>query len=438
MAIMILIIAFILEVALIVYGIRTKDTQSELRSKIRIAAWLVFVGGALTPIIEWGFRWYFLFAMLSVFAIIGGIRLWTKKYGHKPYKKGRLIFKGIATFMMIAFALIPGLVFPQYKMPAITGELEVKTATFTFTDPSRIETFTDTGENRKLNVEFWYPEEVSKKYPLIVFSHGAFGVKMSNTSTFMELASNGYVVVSIDHPYHAAGTMDEEGKLTLGSQVFMQEVIDANSDIYTEQEQFEHTSKWMTLRTEDMNFVLDEILEKPENTSAEIYTLINKEKIGLMGHSLGGAASAELGRERNDISAVINLDGSMLGEYQMNGDGMITMNEEPYPLPLLNFYSEYVMNELNANPEYVYSNQYISSISSKAFETTIRGSNHMSYTDLPLFSPLLASQLSGISGGSTKANVDKYYCIETMNKLVLEFFNAYIKDMGEFTLEEYY
>lgn len=261
---------------------------------------------------------------------------------------------------------------------------------------------------------------------------------MSNTSTFMELASNGYVVVSIDHPYHAAGTMDEEGNLTLGSQVFMQEVIDANSDVYTEQEQFELTSKWMKLRTEDMNFVLDEILEKPENTSAEIYGLIEKDKIGLMGHSLGGAASAELGRDRKDISAVINLDGSMLGEYQMNADGVITMNEEPYPLPLLNFYSAYVMNELKANPDYVYSNQYISSISSKAFETTIKGTNHMSYTDLPLFSPLLASQLSGISGGSTKANVDKYYCIETMNKLVLEFFNAYIKDMGEFTLEEYY
>lgn len=169
MAIMILIIAFILEVALIVYGIRTKDTQSELRSKIRIAAWLIFVGGALTPIIEWGFRWYFLFAMLSVFAIIGGIRLWTKKYGHKPYKKGRLILKGIATFMMIAFALIPGLVFPQYKMPAITGDLEVKTASFTFTDPNRLETFLDNGENRKLNVEFWYPEESNENIRLSFF-----------------------------------------------------------------------------------------------------------------------------------------------------------------------------------------------------------------------------------------------------------------------------
>jgi len=438
MAIMILTIAFILEVAFCVYCIRTEDTQNKLRSKIRIAAWLVFAGGSLTSLIEWGFRWYFLFAQLSILAIIGGVRLWRKKFGSKPYKKGRIILKGIATFVMIAFALIPGIVFPQYKIPAITGDLKIKTASYTLTDLNRLETFTDTGENRKLNVEFWYPKETDEKYPLIVFSHGAFGVKMSNTSTFMELASNGYVVVSIDHPYHAAGTMDAKGNLTIGSQGFIQEVIDINSEVYTEQEKFELTSKWMTLRTEDMNFVLDEILEKPENTSAEIYSLIDKDKIGLMGHSLGGAASAQLGRDRKDIGAVIDLDGSMLGEFHMNGDGIIEMNEEPYPLPLLNFYSEYVMNELKANPEYVYSNQYISSISSKAFETTIKGSNHMSYTDLPLFSPFLASQLSGISGGSTKANVDKYYCIETMNKLVLEFFNSYLKDRGEFTLKEFY
>lgn len=438
MAIMILTIAFILEVAFCIYSIRTKDTQNKLRSKIRIAAWLVLIVGMLTSIVEWGFRWYSLFALLSIYAIIGGFRLWKKKFGNKPYKKGRMILKGISTFTMIAFAVIPGIVFPQYQLPAITGNLETKTASFTFTDLNRLETFKDTGENRKLNIEFWYPEGADEKYPLILFSHGAFGVKMSNTSTFMELASNGYVVVSIDHSYHAAGTMDADGKLTIGSQEFMQEVTNANSESYTEEEKFELYSKWMTLRTEDMNFVLDEILEKPENTSAEIYNLIDKEKIGLMGHSLGGAASAQLGRDRKDISAVIDLDGSMLGEYLMNGEGVIEMNDEPYPIPILNFYSEYVMNELNANPEYVYVNQYISSISSRAFETTIKGSNHMSYTDLPLFSPFLASQLSGMSGGSGKATVDKVYCIETMNKLVLEFFNSYIKDMGEFTLKEYY
>lgn len=110
--------------------------------------------------------------------------------------------------LVFSFAIIPAIIFPQYKNPEITGNHKIETSSYTFTDENRIEEFTDTGENRKVTVEFWYPKEAEGKYPLIIFSHGAFGVKMSNTSTFMELASNGYVVCSIDHPYHAAGTMD--------------------------------------------------------------------------------------------------------------------------------------------------------------------------------------------------------------------------------------
>ena len=33
-----------------------------------------------------------------------------------------------------------------------------------------------------------------------------------------------------------------------------------------------------------------------------------------MGHSLGGAASAQVARERNDINAVVNLDADLHGE----------------------------------------------------------------------------------------------------------------------------
>jgi len=438
MGIIIFFMLLITEAALVIYCINTEQNQNTLRSQIRIAAWLVFAVGILTSIIEWSFRWYFLMALLSVMAVIGVLRLSTKTYGNKPYKKERTALKGIATVMMFAFAALPGIIFPPYELPAVTGDLQVQTETYTFTDLDRIETFSDNGDSRKLTVQIWFPEHTDERFPLVVFSHGAFGVKMSNTSTFMELASHGYVVCSIDHPYHAAGTVDVAGDLTIGSKKFMQEVIDINSDLYDEQEKYALFSKWMTLRTEDMNFVLDQLLESPENTSAEIFSLIDKDKIGLMGHSLGGAASAQLGRDREDIRAVINLDGSMLGEYRLSAAGVPVINEVPYPLPLLNFYSDYVLKELEANPDYVYVNQYLSKISPMAFETHIQGSNHMSYTDLPLFSPLLANQLSGISGGSAEAKVDATYAIETMNRLVLEFFNCYLKEMGEFDLKERY
>lgn len=438
MGIFIIIIVSIFEIVFMTYCIKTKDNQSQVRNWIRVASIVIFMGLTITPIINWSFRWYLLGVTLLVFFIIGVVRLFTNKFGKKPYKKLRIVSKGVAIMLLFIFVTMPAIIFPQYNDPITTGEYKIDQASYTFIDTNRIETFKNTGENRKLNVEFWYPEEAKGKYPLIVFSHGAFGVKMSNTSTFMELASNGYVVCSIDHPYHAAGTIDDNGKLTIGSNEFVQEVVAANKDVYSSKEQLEIYNKWMNLRTGDINFIIDTIFENTKNNNDEVYELIDTNKIGLIGHSLGGAASTQLGRERDDIGAVINLDGTMLGEYRANGDGEPIINGEPFHIPMLNFYSEYVINEIIEKPEYVYPNKYISSISPQAFEVCIKGSNHMSYTDLPLFSPFLAKKLSGISGGSTKASVDEYYCIETMNSLVLEFFNCYLKGEGTFATKEFY
>ena len=136
--------------------------------------------------------------------------------------------------LLVFIVLIPALIFPQYTPPRVTGKHAVATVNYTYTDKSRIETFTNTGENRKVNVEFWYPKDAGGTYPLVVFSHGAFGMKISNTSTFMELASNGYVVCSIDHPYHSLFTIGADGHLITVDQSFLQEYMDVNNGKYDE------------------------------------------------------------------------------------------------------------------------------------------------------------------------------------------------------------
>lgn len=73
---------------------------------------------------------------------------------------------------------------------------------------------------------------------MVFFSHGAFGYYQSNTSTYMELASHGYVVASLEHPYHALFTKDTDGKLILSDMEFMQGIQKINGTGASEEEIF--------------------------------------------------------------------------------------------------------------------------------------------------------------------------------------------------------
>ncbi len=437
-----LIIALIIEAGFATYCIITKSNQKKIRSFVRIGTFAAFVIFTLVSVIQWSFRWYGLAALLLVWAAIGAWTLIRKKEEKKEYKTGRIVFNAIAMLLLVAISVTPALIFPQHKLPKMTGKYEVTTVNYTYTDASRIETFTNTGENRKVNVEFWYPKDSGGTYPLVVFSHGAFGVKASNTSTFMDLASNGYVVCSIDHPYDSLYTIGSDGHLITVDPSFLQEVTGVNNGKYDEAAIFKLEQKWMKLRTADIHFVLDTILAHTKVAGSDaVYQLIDTEKIGLMGHSLGGAASAQVARERNDIDAVINLDADLLGEYLDYVDGKYVMNDKVYPVPILTIFADDMMRLIAAIPDAntVVAVKHVSATAPKAYEVHITGTDHQSLTDLPLVSPFLVSMITNsvkkAGGGET---ADKYYVIEKMNDIVLVFFNVYLKGEGNFNPEGTY
>lgn len=87
---------------------------------------------------------------------------------------------------------------------------------YTWTDENREDGFTPEADYRNITVQFWYPAVTPGEsapvlegpFPLVAFSHGAFGYRMSNHSTFMESAGNGYIVASIDHTHQAFRTKE--------------------------------------------------------------------------------------------------------------------------------------------------------------------------------------------------------------------------------------
>ena len=427
MGIITLIILLGIEVVFLGRSILSKCNHREVKSVVRMAE-LIVLGVLLSiGVFEWGFRYYFILAVLIVESLIGLVVLLKKR--EKPYKLGKSIFLFMNNGLIFTLALSLAIVFPQYEKPAMTGEYEIATETYTWVDQNRVETYTNTGENRLINVAFWYPKDSGNQYPLVVFSHGAYGIKSCNTSTYEELASNGYVVCAIDHPYHSLYTKSQEGKVAIINQDYMKCIINENTGVYDEATGIRIMRDITKLRVADMNFAIDTILAQIKSRNPDpVFQSVDGEKIGVFGHSLGGAAAVELGRERRDIGAVINLDGDMSCEYLGYENEKPLINKAIYPKPLLNIWTDTMVSAMErADHSIVYPHEYIADTAPIEYDIHLSGTNHMSLTDLSLVSPVLVKLI--MSSVSSEGNMEQepLGVINRMNKIILEFFDCYLK-----------
>lgn len=294
-----------------------------------------------------------------------------------------------------------GFLFPQYQEPEVSGSYEVATVSYTYTDVNRLDPYSDNGQHRLVNVEFWYPTNADASCPLILFSHGSYGIRSSNVSTYRNLASNGYIVCSLDHPHHSFFTQALDGTITLVNPEFIQLTTDVNNGVYDDKTQIKLMRDVTMIRVEDLSFVLDTLLSYSEDdNSDDLYHRIDFTKIGVFGHSLGGAATMELGRIRDDIGAVINLDGDMLCEYKDYEDNHLIIEETPYPCPLLNIWSDTMIDLMEK--------------------------------DLALFSPIMSKIILSTVSVDTPTTGSAKDTIEDMNELILEFFDCYLRQGAQF------
>lgn len=444
MGTLIFLIAVIIEVAFLAYCLLTRSKQAKVKSYIRIGVFAAFVLLTLISVIRWNFTWYLLAALLLVWAILGAVWLLRKPVVNKGFKAFPTVLRAVGTLLLVFIAVTPVLVFPQHPQPRITGKHPVTTALFTYTNPNQAETFTNTGEKRKVNVEFWYPADANggETYPLVVFSHGSMGMKSQNTSTFLDLASNGYVVCSVDNPYIALFTRGSDGRLVIQSPSIRQKLLDLNDHKYDDATSLQVQLSWMDIQATDINFVLDTILANAQDSgSAVVYHLVDARRIGLIGHSLGGESSVQVGRERttsgeNDISAVVDLDADPSSEYLRVVNDRPVINTTPYPVPVLFIMTDALTPWIKATPNAaeVIALEHIVSTAPHAYEIDMAGTNHLSLTDLALSSPILTSVLNGSFHAPKGANTDPLATIEKMNAAVLQFFNVYLKGEGSFTV----
>lgn len=279
---------------------------------------------------------------------------------------------------------------------------------------------TNIAKSRIVNAQIYYPEDLSinKKYPLILFSHGGLSIETSNISLFRELASQGYIVCSIGHPSHALWTQSSNGKLTFIDFNYLKEILSENAKKNPAQS-LEFYRKWLLLRLNDFNLVLDSIIEHAKTTNEFPFFAIDTTRIGVGGHSLGGSAALAFSRARKEITAVIALESPYLDDIQTVEYGKFIFREPNESVPTLNIYSDGTWQKFDRLPQYFQNERLLTKQYEFVENVYLPGAGHFSLTDLLLTSPLLTWLLEGRI--HTTASATEY--LQKMNFFCLTFFN---------------
>ena len=140
--------------------------------------------------------------------------------------------------------------------------------------------------------------------PLLLFSPGFEESVLTYSAQVEDLASHGYIVVGIDHPYDSWAVRFPDGRVI----PFAQAQWDAaqrkpNGAVAYQLAQ-------IPLRADDIRFVLNTLIasSKTPSRDAPFAGHVDWTKIGAFGHSLGGVAAASACRTDARIRACMNED----------------------------------------------------------------------------------------------------------------------------------
>ena len=257
-----------------------------------------------------------------------------------------------------------------------------------------------------------------KKFPLIVFNHGYFSYIEGNSFLLIELASRGYVVLTVGHPYEGTGTDYDDGTYTIADKSLANKMyhpywrgilaaykLTKYKGTLQEQAEFfeefqnkyckfigSRVDEWIT----DTNFAV----EHAKKEFAQILDLTNG--IGIAGHSQGGAVAYKVCLADPEYTCGINIDGGLFGDTQG-----LTMNK-----PFMQLSCE--------DNENVVTKGYINH-TKPAYKVLFRDMKHMGFADIKY------ALKPGMTAGKLDADLaHKYTC-----RSFLEFFDCYLRKIKD-------
>lgn len=152
-----------------------------------------------------------------------------------------------------------------------------------------------------LNSPLSHPE-----LPLLVFGPGLGNARTFYSAELEEIASHGWNIISVDHPYDAGIVEYPDGHAVYANT----SITNGTADFY------------LDVRVEDMSFVLDalsdpSVMSRIPGLSSSVSLPTNK--VGAFGHSFGGATALQLLLNDTRFAVGANFDGILFGSVIKEG-----------------------------------------------------------------------------------------------------------------------
>jgi dienelactone hydrolase len=155
-----------------------------------------------------------------------------------------------------------------------------------------------------------------RSYPVVVMRAGASAWVAHYSTLAEDLASQGYVVVGFDAPYRTHVVAFPDGRV-------MTRIPENNPELCLErsgQEQARCAERLLTSWTGDIAYVLDRLERLNASDASGRFTgRLDMTRVGVFGHSFGGAAAALFCHEDARCKAGIDVDGAPHGSVIQSG-----------------------------------------------------------------------------------------------------------------------
>ncbi|MBI5957444.1 MAG: hypothetical protein HY866_01825 [Chloroflexi bacterium] len=302
------------------------------------------------------------------------------------------------------------------RLIAPGGPHAVGRTAYTWTDESRPEIHTsDEDDRREILVEVWYPAEASadtqagayleqtmanawalqyqasndrlaalqanalpdaplaaaaESYPILLFDPGFSVMPRHYTVLLEELASQGYIVFAVSHPYVTLLTVFPDGHYTIA-------LSDTKlRDMWKPRNYMD--AIFQEIWVPDIQFVLDQIEQINAADPQDRFTgRLQLDQIGMIGHSMGGRTLSQICLEEPRCAGMVNLDGGYSAEVEL-------MLNKPYMMILAD----------NGVEQFAAAYKYsLEALPSDYYVLMMPGTHHMSFSDMAFWMPLVLDTL---------------------------------------------